>query len=219
MGASGVLSTFKTIIMPAARPPIQALLIDLSGTLHVGSTPIPGAVEALSRLRQYNAHGDPTHADLGNPLIRTDPVCSADAQDVSLLARQKLPFRFCSNTSKEGRQELQQRLSGMGFEIRVEDDELWTSLGALSGLLRRKGLKNPFCFLQESAKQEVLSNLGCSGGARSLSLSLSFTIMPHTCSHTRRRGESELRFRGCRPRSEHVHIRAFEHRVPNPPAL
>ena len=59
----------------------------------------------------------------------------------------------------------------MGFEIRVEDAEssatgrdveMWTSLGALSGLLRKKGLKRPFCFLQESAKREVLGDLGVS---------------------------------------------------------
>jgi ribonucleotide monophosphatase NagD (HAD superfamily) len=32
------------------RPKIRAALIDLSGTLHVGDTPIPGAVEAMHRL-------------------------------------------------------------------------------------------------------------------------------------------------------------------------
>ena len=37
--------------MPSARPPLCALLIDLSGTLHVGSAPTPGAVRALARLR------------------------------------------------------------------------------------------------------------------------------------------------------------------------
>ena len=33
------------------RPPIRTLLIDLSGTLHIGSAPTPGAVHALERLR------------------------------------------------------------------------------------------------------------------------------------------------------------------------
>ena len=33
------------------RPFIRAILIDLSGTLHIGDTPTPGAVEALHRLR------------------------------------------------------------------------------------------------------------------------------------------------------------------------
>ena len=31
--------------------PTLAVLVDLSGTLHVGGKPIPGAVEALKRLR------------------------------------------------------------------------------------------------------------------------------------------------------------------------
>ena len=31
---------------------LKAILLDLSGTLHVGSTPTPGAVAALGRLRR-----------------------------------------------------------------------------------------------------------------------------------------------------------------------
>ena len=126
--------------MSTSRPPLQALLIDLSGTLHVGSTPTTGSVEALTRLRDYNA------MHKGSPL----------------------PFRFCSNTSKEGRRELEARLLGMGFDIRIEDEdsvnsptdrEMWTSLGALSGVLQAKGLKRPFCLLQKSAQREVLRDL------------------------------------------------------------
>ena len=37
---------------PQRRPDIKAVLIDLSGTLHIGSTPTPNAVSALQRLRQ-----------------------------------------------------------------------------------------------------------------------------------------------------------------------
>ena len=33
-------------------PSIRGVLIDLSGTVHVGDKAIPGAVEALARLRQ-----------------------------------------------------------------------------------------------------------------------------------------------------------------------
>lgn len=59
----------------------------------------------------------------------------------------------------------------MGFHIESKDEEnenereMWTSLGALSSLLHRRGLKRPFCFLQESAKREVLADLGESDGA------------------------------------------------------
>ena len=128
------------------RPPIRALLIDLSGTLHVGSTPTPGAVESLARLR-HNSRG----SDHG--------AC--------------IPFRFCSNTSKEGRRELEQRLRGMGFDLgsssHVQDEkgkgrEMWTSLGAVSALLQRQGLKKPLCLLEPSAKDEILHDLQAASG-------------------------------------------------------
>jgi ribonucleotide monophosphatase NagD (HAD superfamily) len=37
--------------MASSRPFIRAILIDLSGTLHIGSSPTPNAVDALKRLR------------------------------------------------------------------------------------------------------------------------------------------------------------------------
>src|ERR1700683_3991183 len=94
--------------MPQTRPLIRAILIDLSGTLHIGNTPTPGAVEALQRLR---------HA--------------------------AVPFRFCSNTSKESTAALRGRLSGMGFEVRSEDpkEEVWTSIGAIKRRLETKQIK------------------------------------------------------------------------------
>ena len=135
-----------------SRPPIRALLIDLSGTLHIGSTTVQGAVDALARLRQHNTQ-------------------HASAQ---------YPFRFCSNTSKESRRELEERLRGMGFDIRSGEPsansghemEIWTSLGALSGFLKKRALQKPFCLLQDSAKREVLDDLGVteSGPCRCTSL-------------------------------------------------
>lgn len=123
-----------------ARPPIKALLINLSGTLHVGSSPTPGAVDALAQLRA--AH---------------------------------VPFRFCSNTSKEGRDALQTRLRDMGFALNEEKAglrEMWTSLGAVSDALRKHGLKKPFCLLEDSARADVFSDLEpASAGASSAILS------------------------------------------------
>jgi hypothetical protein len=104
-------SVFVNIIVVAremSSPPIRGLLIDLSGTLHIGSTAVPGAVEALQRLR---ASG--------------------------------MPFRFCSNTSKESTSSLCQKLRRIGFDIpeEVERKEVWTSLGAVRQLLQDRGLK------------------------------------------------------------------------------
>ena len=88
--------------------PIRAILIDLSGTLHIESTPLPGAIRALQRLR---ASG--------------------------------IPFRFCSNTSKESTSSLCQKLRRIGFDIPPETErkEVWTSVGAVRQLLVDRGLK------------------------------------------------------------------------------
>ena len=126
-----------------SRPPIRALLIDLSGTLHVGSQATPGAVDALSRLRRST----PPNGHTGS-------------------SSQHVPFRFCSNTSKEGRSELEARLRGMGFELKDDPSnasgkgrEMWTSLGAVSSLLQKKGLRKPFCLLEPSSREEILRDL------------------------------------------------------------
>ena len=135
------------------RPPIRALLIDLSGTLHVGSSPTLGAVDALHRLRR------PIPSD-------TDKL---------------LPFRFCSNTSKEGRNELEARLLGMGFELEAGVDEyqgreLWTSLGAVSALLKKRGLNRPYCLLEPSAREEILRDLPGSNYASERGAGMSSSI-------------------------------------------
>lgn len=91
----------------AQRPLITALLIDLSGTIHVGSQPTPGAVEAIAKLRD---HG--------------------------------VPFRFCSNTSKESTAAAKWRLTQMGIEVRDgSNQELWTSIGAVKRYLQSLGVR------------------------------------------------------------------------------
>jgi ribonucleotide monophosphatase NagD (HAD superfamily) len=89
--------------MPTSRPLLRALLIDLSGTLHIGNTPTPRAADALQKLRKAG-----------------------------------VPFRFCSNTSKESAADLGARLRGMGFE--VGEGEVWTSVGAVGRRLKDMGL-------------------------------------------------------------------------------
>ncbi|CCA69985.1 hypothetical protein PIIN_03925 [Serendipita indica DSM 11827] len=96
---------------------VRALLIDLSGTLHVGSEPIKGAVRAIERLREAN-----------------------------------VPFRFCSNTSKESTSALIGRLSKAGFNVHA--NETFTSLGAMRKLLRDKGIKRPYLMLSPSAEED-----------------------------------------------------------------
>lgn len=105
---------------------IRGLLIDLSGTLHIGTNPTPSAVKALQRLR--------------------------DA---------KIPFRFCSNTSKESTSSLTERLRGMGFDVHSDERgrELWTSIGAVTAALHKLGLRRPYYLLSDSARQEIEAGL------------------------------------------------------------
>ncbi|KIM76977.1 hypothetical protein PILCRDRAFT_12342 [Piloderma croceum F 1598] len=110
--------------MPTPRPVIRAILIDLSGTLHIGNTPTPRAIEALQRLRKA-----------------------------------AVPFRFCSNTSKESTAALRRRLTSMGFEVKSDSnkEEMWTSIGAVHRRLEDMGLKRPYFLLSDSAREECLS--------------------------------------------------------------
>ncbi|OAX38338.1 hypothetical protein K503DRAFT_770583 [Rhizopogon vinicolor AM-OR11-026] len=106
-----------------ARPVIRALLIDISGTLIIGSTPTPRAVGALAELR-----------------------------------RTRLPFRFCSNTSKESTSAIQKRMLDAGFDVQTgESEELWTSLKAARSFIETRGIRRPYFLLSEAAKDECIS--------------------------------------------------------------
>ncbi|XP_066270138.1 haloacid dehalogenase-like hydrolase domain-containing protein 2 isoform X1 [Branchiostoma lanceolatum] len=93
-----------------------AVLVDLSGTLHVEDTVIPGAVEALSRLREC-----------------------------------PLKVKFVTNTTKESKQMLVDRLRKLGFDIQPE--EVFTSLTAARNLVEELKVR-PMLFLQDSALQD-----------------------------------------------------------------
>ncbi|KAF9560037.1 HAD-like protein [Agrocybe pediades] len=130
------------------RPRIAGLLIDVSGTLHVGKTTTPGAVDAFHKLQESS-----------------------------------IPFRLCSNTSKESTTSLVSRLDQLGFkglseerdseegtaqaqEKRREEQKprlVWTSIGAVSKLIEEFGLKRPFLLLSDSARQEVLQGSTAQG--------------------------------------------------------
>ncbi|KAI6035851.1 HAD-like domain-containing protein [Pisolithus marmoratus] len=102
-----------------SAPTLSAVLIDISGTLLIGSTPTPGAARALARLRAA-----------------------------------RVPFRLCSNTSKESTQEICRRLTEASMH--VLPGEVWTSIGALKGVLRDTGVQRPYTLLSPSARAECL---------------------------------------------------------------
>ncbi|XP_073440865.1 haloacid dehalogenase-like hydrolase domain-containing protein 2 isoform X1 [Dendrobates tinctorius] len=97
----------------AARRAIRAVLVDLSGTLHIDDTAIPGAQEALKRLRSA-------------------PVT----------------IRFVTNTTKECKRTLLERLRRLHFDI--SEDEIFTSLTAARNLLEQKDVR-PMLLVDDSA--------------------------------------------------------------------
>nr|XP_018264606.1 HAD hydrolase [Kwoniella dejecticola CBS 10117]OBR86764.1 HAD hydrolase [Kwoniella dejecticola CBS 10117] len=99
---------------------LKALLIDLNGTLHVGSDPTNNAVKAIERLR-----------------------------------KSKIPFIFCSNSTKESSAHLLSSLNEI--EFRADKEELMTSLSACKEFVRDRGYKRPYLLMSDSAKQEFAS--------------------------------------------------------------
>ncbi|WWC97041.1 hypothetical protein V866_003918 [Kwoniella sp. B9012] len=100
---------------------LKALLIDLNGTLHLGSEPTKGAVQAIEKLRKA-----------------------------------RIPFIFCSNSTKESSSQLLSKLGEMGFK--ASQEELMTSLSACKQLVEEKGFRRPFLIMSESAKSEFPSS-------------------------------------------------------------
>ncbi|GAA5975733.1 hypothetical protein JCM11641_005853 [Rhodosporidiobolus odoratus] len=92
---------------------LRAVLIDLSGTLHVGGAATPGAAQALKKLRNSG-----------------------------------VVLRFVSNTSKESRSSLLQKMRKMDLDVREE--ELFTALSAVRDLVDKRHLR-PLYLLTPSA--------------------------------------------------------------------
>lgn len=112
---------------------IKALLIDLSGTLHIGPTAIPGAVDAIERLREAKFP-----FKFWFVLLRLPHM---------IMGRDSNRF-LSSNTSKESTVALINRLAEAGFTIHPE--EIFTSLGAMRELLIARGIERFVLFSRAS---------------------------------------------------------------------
>ncbi|XP_075441952.1 haloacid dehalogenase-like hydrolase domain-containing protein 2 isoform X2 [Ascaphus truei] len=97
----------------AARRIVKAVLVDLSGTLHIEDTAIPGAQAALKRLR--NA-----------PVV----------------------IRFVTNTTKECKRSLLERLRKLSFDL--NEDEIFTSLTAARNLVEQRNAR-PMLLVDDGA--------------------------------------------------------------------
>ncbi|XP_055873339.1 haloacid dehalogenase-like hydrolase domain-containing protein 2 isoform X3 [Biomphalaria glabrata] len=96
---------------------IKAILIDLSGTLHIEDDPTPNALEALARLQ----------------------------------ARSEIQIKFVTNTTKESKCFLLNRLTQIGFK--VQESEIYSSLSAARKLIDEKQLR-PFFLIDKRALED-----------------------------------------------------------------
>jgi len=103
----------------AGKRRIRAMLIDLSGTLHIDDTPTPNAVSALQRLTN--------HPDV-------------------------VTVRFVTNTTKESKDSLLNRLHNIGFTSICKED-IYSSLTAAVQYVKCHSL-NPYYFLTEDAYKD-----------------------------------------------------------------
>ncbi|KAK1884364.1 Haloacid dehalogenase-like hydrolase domain containing protein 2 [Dissostichus eleginoides] len=102
----------EQVSIMAGRRALKAVLIDLSGTLHIEDTAVPGAQDALNRLRQAS-----------------------------------VDVKFVTNTTKESKRSLLERLQRLDFH--VQEKEIFTSLSAARSLVERKQLR-PLLLLEDS---------------------------------------------------------------------
>lgn len=103
--------------MTAARPSVKLLLIDLSGTLHVGNKATEGAVQALEWIR----------------------------------AKGGVQIKFLTNTTKESKQSILDRLLQIGFK--VDKSEIITSVSVAIDEVKKRHLK-PFLITEDSVVQD-----------------------------------------------------------------
>ncbi|KAF5295498.1 hypothetical protein FQR65_LT10486 [Abscondita terminalis] len=97
---------------------LKTVLIDLSGTLHIENEAIPGAIDALNRIRTA-----------------------------------KLGIKFVTNTTKESRNFLYNRLTKLGFQL--QPDEIHSSLGAAKSLIINRNLR-PILLLAPEAMEDFV---------------------------------------------------------------
>lgn len=95
---------------------IEAVLIDLSGTIHIEDTEIDGSINALEKLKSSG-----------------------------------IKIKFLTNTTKESRRILHEKLVNIGFKI--NQNEIITSLTTASDFVRHRGLK-PYLMIEDEAKED-----------------------------------------------------------------
>ncbi|KAF4803790.1 Haloacid dehalogenase-like hydrolase domain-containing protein 2 [Turdus rufiventris] len=122
----------------SARRVLKAVLVDLNGTLHIEDSAVPGAQEALRR--QVSLFFS---SPLGSGAC-TKGVGTTCAR----LRSAPVTVRFVTNTTKESKRDLLERLTGLGFDI--AEHEIFTSLTAARNLLEQQQVR-PLLLVDDKA--------------------------------------------------------------------
>lgn len=89
--------------------------------------------------------------DLSGTLIIEDQVIPGSVEALNKLRASNLKVKFVTNTTKEPRRQLHEKLTKLGFDIRI--DEIFTSLTAARNVLEKKKLR-PFYLLEDAALED-----------------------------------------------------------------
>ncbi|XP_074063078.1 haloacid dehalogenase-like hydrolase domain-containing protein 2 [Macrotis lagotis] len=114
----------------AARRALKAVLVDLSGTLHIEDAAVPGAQDALKRSGKLSVIN--SEEGIGQARLRTAPIT----------------IRFVTNTTNECKADLLERLKKMNFDI--TEQEIFTSLIAARNLVQEKQVR-PMLLIDDRA--------------------------------------------------------------------
>lgn len=117
---------------------IRAVLIDLSGTLHIENQAIPGCVEALNRCVRFSIYYI-LERKIFKKLI------------IFRLLRTDLHVKFVTNTTKESKRILHARLTNLGFD--VDKNDIISSLGVAQKVLEARKVK-PMLLLSPEAMED-----------------------------------------------------------------
>ncbi|RMC16357.1 hypothetical protein DUI87_06684 [Hirundo rustica rustica] len=136
----------------SARRALKAVLVDLNGTLHVEDSAVPGAQEALKRqvspllplgflwevvsvlFAQKGGRAEQTGGQILYPVLMPGELSKGWR-----LRGAPVTVRFVTNTTKESKRDLLERLTGLGFDI--AEHEIFTSLTAARNLLEQQQVR------------------------------------------------------------------------------
>uniref|UniRef100_A0A1I8AG27 Haloacid dehalogenase-like hydrolase domain-containing protein 2 n=1 Tax=Steinernema glaseri TaxID=37863 RepID=A0A1I8AG27_9BILA len=122
-----------------------AVLIDLSGTLHVEDQGIPGAIEALKKLRAVSQRRQAESNISDSESTTLTSLRDEHYEGWLLMGVSEIPV------PQESINVLHNRLTRIGFEI--EKNEIFTSLLAARRKIESDKLR-PFLMLQDEAKED-----------------------------------------------------------------